>query len=164
MMVLIYKVLCDSFLNLFPNLVHDALQAILRLNLKFLVMASALIRCSLLENFAKSIKNFCRSSCSLSQEIIYIIYHKLQIGLVLNCAPSSYFYLLFFFLVLALRDCDNYFGNFPNLISYHKNLSSFTFLKVLVWSKYRQEAKKSQISLVYRLPYFNIIGHYYCQP
>lgn len=93
-MLLIDDLLSDGSLDFLINFFHDALQIILVLHLKLLVVATALVRGPPFENFAEPVKDFRGPSGFLVDKIIYIVHHKPEIDLILLSTPSSSLYFL----------------------------------------------------------------------
>ena len=84
-----HKVFGHLFLNFFVHLSHDRLEVVLKLNLQFLMVASALICSPFFQYFCQSKKDLASPPLSLCEKLTVIVLHKLQVDVVLPSTPGS---------------------------------------------------------------------------
>lgn len=88
--LVVHELLRNRFLYLFMNFSDDRVEVVLVLQLQLLVVATALVGSSLLEDFGEPKEDLCFPARFLCEEVVDIIDHELKVDLILLIIPLSH--------------------------------------------------------------------------
>lgn len=84
-----HVLLGDQFLNFLLDFVHDLGQVVLKLDLQFLVVTSALVWGPFLQDFGESKKDLAPPPLPFGEELVVVVLHESIVDVVLPGAPAS---------------------------------------------------------------------------